>query len=221
MFQAKNFMTINNNIQPAIWIHRSRDAMGDTDRVKSIIPEQYDFYFKIFLPIIFENESSGQSRKVKYEELANLAKTPFDESFCLHSIPDFISPFLTSSAIEDYGALEKIISILDAETPVIFHGVGEENAPKAFADPWIIEDELSKLSEVTKALNENTKMELVHFPNYIFPLDKNWCLGNLIPQSNLFLLGCDATVAQELRNQQEIEVIELLAEDKYFEFPRN
>ncbi len=212
-------MTINNHIQLAIWIHRSRHVQGDTDRVKSIIPDQYDFYFKIFLPIIFENEDSGQSRKVTYEELATLGKTPFDESFCLHSIPDFITPFLTSSAIEDYAALEKIISILGVETPVIFHGVGEENAPKAFADPWIIEGGLSKLSDVVKALNKNAKMELVHFPNYIFPMDKNWCLGNLIPQSNLFLLGCNATIAQELRNQTELEVMELSTDALYFEFP--
>ena len=173
------------------------------------------------MPIIFENENSGQSRKVSYEELATLAQTPFDQSFCLHSIPDFISPFLTSSAIEDYAALEKIISIVGTETSVIFHGVGEENVPKIFNAPWIIEGQISKLSEVVKALNENAKIELVHFPNYIFPLDKSWCLGNLIPQSNLFLIGCNATIAQELCHQNELEVVEILADDKYFEFPSN
>ena len=213
-------MTINNNIQSAIWIHRSRDAEGDTEYVKSILPNQYDFYFKIFLPIIFENEESGQSRKVTYQELAVLGGIPFEDSFCQHSIPNFITPFITSSAVEDYKMLGKLISILGAETPVIFHGVGEENVPDKFADPWVGDGEMSKLPEVMNELNGNTKLELVHFPNYIFPLGKDWCLGNLIPQSGLFVLGCNATIAQELRNQDEIEVVELSAEAMYFEFPQ-
>ena len=212
-------MTINNNIQAAIWIHRSRHVQGDTDRVKSIIPDQYDFYFKLFLPIIFENEESGQSRKVTYKELSALGRTPFEESFCQHSIAKFITPFLTSSAEAEYKVLEKLISIVGVETPVIFHGVGEENALKKFADPWIIEGEMSKLPEVVSALNGNTKIELVHFPNYIFPLNKKWCLGNLIPQSGLFLLGCNAAIAEKLRKQKTIEMIELTADALYYESP--
>ena len=137
-------MTINYNLQRAMWVHQSRDTQGDMDRVKSIIPEQYDFYFKLFLPIIFENEETGQSRNVTYEQLAVLGKTPFDDSFSQHSIPDFISPFLTSSAEEDYKMLAKLISILGVETPVIFHGVGEENVPEPFAKLWITEGEMAK-----------------------------------------------------------------------------
>lgn len=213
-------MTINNNIQPAIWVHRDRDVQGEVDQVKGIIPAQYDFYFKIFLPIIFENEESGQSRKVNYEELAALGKTPFEQSYCHHSIPSYITPFITSSAIEDYKLLAQLTSILDAETSVIFHGVGEENALEKFADPWIVEGTLAKLPEVVKELNGNTKIELVHYPNYIFPLDKSWCLGNLIPLSGLFLLGCNATVAEKLREENEMEVVELSADSTYFEFPK-
>lgn len=213
-------MTINNNIQPAIWIHRSRDFQGEEDCVKSIIPDQYDFYFKLFLPIIFENEETGQIRKVTYEQVAALIKKPFEESFCLQSIPSFITPFITSPAEEDYEMLEKLISILGEETPVIFHGVGEENALEKFVDPWIIEEKITKLLEVVSTLNGNTKIELVHFPNYVFPLDKTWCLGNLSPQSGLFLLGCNAAIAQELRDQDEIEAVELSAEARYFELPK-
>ncbi len=214
-------MTIINNIQPAIWIHRSRDAQGDTACVKSILPKHYDFYFKIFLPIIFENEESGQCRKVTYEKLANLGGIPFENSFCQNSIPSLIASFITSSSVEDYNMLENLISILGSKTPVIFHGVGEENVPKKFADPWIVKGKMEKLPVVVNALNGNTKIELVHFPNYIFPMDKNWCLGNLIPQSGLFLLGCDDTIAQKLLNQVEIEAIELSAEAIYFEFPNS
>ena len=214
-------MTINNNIQPAIWIHRSRDANGETDCVKSIIPPAYDFYFKIFLPLIFENEEAGQSKNVTYERLAELGKSPFEEHFSQHSIADFISPFITTSAVEDYKMLAQLTKVLGIDTPVIFHGVGEENVPEKFADPWLLEGVLEKLPVVISALNENTKIELVHFPNYIFPLDKSWCLGNLIPQSGLFLLGCNATIAQELRNQIEIEVVELSVEATYFEFPKS
>ncbi len=212
-------MTINKNIQPAMWVHQSRDTQGDMDCVKSIIPEQYDFYFKIFLPIIFENEETGQSRKVTYEQLAALGKVHFEDFFSEQSIPKFITPFITSSAVEDYKMLAKMISILGMETPVIFHGVGEENIPEPFADLWIIEGKMAELLELVSALNKNTKIELVHFPNYIFPLDKSWCFGNLIPKSGLFLLGCNATIAEELRHQQEIEAVELSPEALYFEFP--
>lgn len=212
-------MTINNNIQSAIWVHQNRDTQCDMDRVKSILPQQYDFYFKIFLPIIFENEESGQSKKVTYEQLAALGKTPFTNSFCQHSISDFITPFITSSAEEDYKVLEKLMLILGTETDVIFHGVGEENIPEQFAKLWLVEGKMANLPELVGALNGKTKIELVHFPNYVFPLDKSWCLGNLIPKSGLFLLGCDATIAEKLRNQDEIETVELSVESLYFEFP--
>ncbi|GEM_PF-2383539 len=212
-------MTINNNIQRAMWVHQNRDTQGDMDCVKSIIPKQYDFYFKIFLPIIFENEETGQSRNVTYEQLAALGKTPFADFFCQHSISTLISPYIISSAVEDYKMLAKLISILGVETPVIFHGVGEENVPEQFAKLWITEGKMEELLDLVSALNSNTKLELVHFPNYIFPLDKSWCLGNLIPKAGLFLLGCDATVAEELHNQNAIEAVELSAEARYFEFP--
>ncbi len=211
-------MTINNNIQAAMWVHRSRDTQGDMDRVKSIIPEKYDVYFKLFLPIIFENEETGQSRKVTYEQLAALGKVPFADFFSQHSIPDFITPFMVSSAVEDYKMLAKLMFLLGENTSVVFHGVGEENVPEIFAELWQIEEKLAKLPELVKALNENTKIELVHFPNYIFPLDKSWCLGNLIPKSGLFLLGCNTAIAEALRNQTEIEAVELSADARYFEF---
>ena len=211
-------MTINYNIQGAMWVHQGRDTQGDMDYVKSIIPEKYDCYFKLFLPIIFENDETGQSKNVSYQQLAALGKTPFDDSFSQNSIPNFISPFLTSSAVEDYKMLAKLIAILGTETPVIFHGVGEENIPEPFAKLWITEGKMAALLDLVSALNSNTKLELVHFPNYVFPLDKSWCVGNLIPKSGLFLLGCNATIAEELRNQTEIEVVELSAEARYFEF---
>ena len=77
------------------------------------------------------------------------------------------------------------------------------------------------LAVLVSALNGNTKIELVHFPNYIFPQDKAWCLGNLIPQSGLFLLACNATIAEEVRIQNELEAVELSAESIYFEFPKS
>ena len=212
-------MNITDNIQPAIWIHQSRDMQGDLDRVKSIIPEQYDFYFKIFLPIIFEDEDSGQSRKVSYQKLAALGRTPFEDFFCQHSLPNFITPFITSSAVEDYKMLAQLISILGKKTAVIFHGVGEENVPELFAKLWLVEGQMAQLPELVSVLNENTKIELIHYPNYVFPLDKSWCLGNLVPKSGLFLLGCNATIAEELREQETIEAVELLADAQYFEFP--
>ncbi len=213
-------MTINNNIQSAIWIHRSRDTQCDMDLVKSILPPQYAFYFKLFLPLIFENEESGQSRKVTYEELATVGGKPFEDFFCQHSISSLIASFIASSAEEDYQTLAHLSAILGVETPVIFHGVGEENVPTAFADPWLVEGTLAQIPEVVGALNGNTKIELVHFPNYIFPLDKSWCLGNLIPKSGLFLLACNAPIAQALREQKEIEVLEVSVEARYFEFPK-
>ena len=171
------------------------------------------------MPIIFENDETGQRKKVTYEQLAALGDLPFEDFFCQHSIPNFITPFIASSSEEDYKMLANLISILGGETSVIFHGVGEENVPERFADLWLIEGEMAELTEVVSALNENTKIELIHFPNYIFPLEKNWCLGKLIPKSGLFLLGCNAVIAEELRHQNAIEAVELSIEARYFEFP--
>ncbi len=209
-------MTISNQIQPAIWIHRSRDFQGETNVVKTILPTEYDHYFKIFLPIIFENEDTGQRRKITHEQLAALIKKPFSKSFSQHSLPALLTPFIASSATEDYRILEKLISLLGPETATIYHGIGEENLPEAFGEPWVVSGTLSDFPTVVNALNGKAKLELVHFPNYIFPLDHSWCIGNMIPQSGIFLLGCDGAVAQQLRDQEEMEAVELSPEDVYF-----
>lgn len=210
-------MRINNNIQAAIWIHRSRAFEEDSNYVKSILPDQYAFYFKIFLPLIFENEETGQSKKVSYEQLSTLVKKPFEDHFCQNSLPSFLMPFIASSSVEDYKVFEQLISLLGPETNTIFHGIGEENVPEEFAEPWVVNGTLAELPQVVSALNGNTKIELVHFPNYIFPQNQSWCIGKMIPKSGLFLMGCNETVAQKLRDQTEIEVVEISLAAKYYE----
>ncbi len=210
-------MTIHNNIQAAIWIHRNRDFEGDANLVRSILPDRYEHYFKVFLPLIFENEETGQRKKVTYEQLAASIKKPFSESFCINNLPALLTPFIASSAEEDYKILGELISILGPETETIFHGIGEENVPEAFGKPWIAKGILANLPAVVEALNGNTKLELVHFPNYIFPVDQSWCIGNMIPQSGLFLLGCNAEIAQQLSDQKEVETVELSVKSTYYE----
>lgn len=212
-------MTITNNIQPAIWIHRSRDLPSEDNIVKTVLPPQYDFYFKIYFPLLFENEETGQSKQVRYHEISALTKIPFDENFCNTIFPDYITPFITTSAEVDYEMIDRMIAHLGENESCIFHGIGEgENLPEEYKDPWMVEGNLKDLPKVVAHLNQFAKLEIVHWPNYIFPINKSWCMGNIIPQSGMVLLGCGAKTATTIRNQTDIEFQELTVEKEYYKF---
>lgn len=200
------------------WIHQNRNLSVAENVVKNVIPEKFETYFKLYFPIIFENEATGQSRKITYHEIAKLGGLTFEKNFSTKSFPDYISPFITASENDEYKMLEDLQVILEEEQPVIFYGLGGENLPEKFTNPWASIGSINSLTNIVKAMNEFAKMEIVNFPSYIFPKDQSWLIGNIILQSGVLVMGCGENLAKKIRSQSAIEFIELEASDKYFDF---
>lgn len=200
------------------WIHQNRNLSVAENVVKNVIPEKFETYFKLYFPIIFENEETGQSRNITYLEIAKLDDLIFEKKFSAKNFPDYISPFITASDKDEYKMLTNLQTVLDADQPIIFYGLGGENLPKKFTDPWASIGPLSNLNNIVKAMNEFAKMEIVNFPSYIFPKDQSWLIGNIILQSGILVMGCGEDLAKKIRAQSEIEFIELEAGDEYFNF---
>ena len=200
------------------WIHQNRNLDVAENVVKNVIPEKFDTYFKLYFPIIFENEEYGQIKKITYLEIAELSDLSFEGKFSAKSFPSYISPFITASDEDEYKMLANLQAILDDDQSIIYYGLGGENLPEKFTDPWASIGPMNNLPNIVKAMNEFAKMEIVNFPSYIFPKDQSWLIGNIILQSGVLVLGCQEDLAKKIRAQSEIEFIELEAGDEYFDF---
>ncbi|MFK8004839.1 MAG: hypothetical protein AB8H03_00650 [Saprospiraceae bacterium] len=200
------------------WIFQNINPSVSENVVKNVIPEKFETYFKLYFPIIFENEETGQSRKITYLEIAKLGGLTFEKNFSTKSFPDYISPFITASDKDEYEMLENLQTVLEEDQPIIFYGLGGENLPEKFTNPWASIGPINSLTNIVKAMNEFAKMEIVNFPSYIFPKDQSWLIGNIILQSGVLVLGCGEDLAKKIRTQSDIEFIELEASDEYFDF---
>jgi len=200
------------------WIHQNRNLSVPENVVKNVIPAKFETYFKLYFPIIFEDEESGQSRNITYLEIAKLDGLVFEKKFSAKSFPDYIAPFITASDEHEYKMLNNLQAVLEADQPIIFYGLGGENLPEKFTDPWALIGQMSSLTNIVKAMNEFAKMEIVNFPSYIFPKDQSWLIGNIILQSGVLVMGCGENLAKKIRAQSDIEFIELEAGDEYFDF---
>ena len=200
------------------WIFQNINPSVAENVVKNVIPERFETYFKLYFPIIFENEEYGQIKKITYLEIAELSGLSFEGKFSAKSFPDYISPFITASDEDEYEMLANLQIILEEDQPIIFYGLGGENLPEKFTDPWASIGPINNLTNIVKAMNEFAKMEIVNFPSYIFPKNKSWLIGNIILQSGVLVMGCGEDLAKKIRGQSEIEFIELEASDEYFNF---
>lgn len=215
---SKKIMNKENDNDLTSWIFQNVNPSVPENVVKNVIPEKFETYFKLYFPIIFENEETGQSRNITYLEIAELDGLAFQNKFSAKSFPDYITPFITASEEHEYKMLANLQAVLDADQPIIFYGLGGENLPEKFTDPWASIGPLNSLTNIVKAMNEFAKMEIVNFPSYIFPKDQSWLIGNIILQSGILVLGCGEDLAKKIRAQSEIEFIELEANDEYFDF---
>ncbi len=203
------------------WIHQNRNLSVPENIVKNVIPEKFETYFKLYFPIIVENEETGQSKKITYREIAELGGLPFDNNFSAKSFPTYITPFITASEKDEYEMIASLEATLDNDLPIIFYGLGGENLPEKFTQPWASLGKISSLTNIVKAMNEFAKMEIVNFPSYIFPQDKSWLIGNVVLQSGVLVMGCGEDLAKKIRTQSEIEIVELEADDEYLDFLGN
>ncbi len=203
------------------WIFQNIDPNVPDNVVKNVIPEKFETYFKLYFPIIFENEETGQSKKITYRQIAELSGFPLEKNFSIKSFPSYITPFITSADKDEYEMIANLEETLDAGEPVIFYGLGGENLPERFTNPWATIGSLKSLTNIVKSMNEFAKMEIVNFPSYIFPQDKSWLIGNIILQSGVLVMGCKEDLAKKIRLQTEIEFVELEPDDEYFDLVGN
>lgn len=200
------------------WIFQNRDLNVGENIVKNVIPAGYDTYFKLYFPIIFEHEDTGQTKKIRYQEIAEIGGIDFEKNFSVKSFPDYIAPFITSSEQDEYEMLYHLQNIIGEDEPVIFYGLGGENLPEKFANPWASIGSIKSLSNIVKAMNDLAMMDIVNFPNYIFAQSRSWLIGNIIPKSGVLIMGCNEDLAKKIRMQTEIEFVELEADDEYLDF---
>ncbi|PCJ32683.1 MAG: hypothetical protein COA99_16305, partial [Moraxellaceae bacterium] len=151
------------------WIFQNRNMSVAESIVKNVIPEKFETYFKLYFPIIFENEETGQSKKISYQEIAELDNLLFKGNFSAKSFPNYITPFITASEKDEYEMISNLETILDQNSPIVFYGLGGENLPEKFTNPWASIGHIKSLTNIVNAMNEFAKMEIVNFPNYIFP----------------------------------------------------
>lgn len=203
------------------WIFQNIDPNVPDNVVKNVIPEKFETYFKLYFPIIFENEETGQSKKITYRQIAELSGFSFEKNFSTKSFPSYITPFITSSDKDEYEMVTHLEATLDVGEQVIFYGLGGENLPERFTNPWASIGSIKSLTNIVKAMNEFAKMEIVNFPSYIFPQDKSWLIGNIILQSGVLVMGCEEDLAKKIRLQTEIEFVELEPDDEYFDLVGN
>lgn len=210
-------MNKENDNDITAWIFQNINPNVPENIVKNVIPEKFETYFKLYFPIIFENEETGQSKKITYHQIAKISGFPFEKNFSTKSFPTYITPFITSSENDEYEMIANLEAIVDDGKPVIFYGLGGENLPEKFTNPWASIGPLKSLTNIVNAMNEFAKMEIVNFPSYIFPQDKSWLIGNIILQSGVLVMGCEEGLAKKIRSQSEIEFVEIEPDDEYFD----
>lgn len=203
------------------WIFQNINPSASENVVNNIIPEKFETYFKLYFPIVIENEETGQSRKITFQEIAKVGSLPFEKNFSAKSFPNYVTPFITASDKDEYEMIAHLEAILDTEEPIIFYGLGGENLPEKFTNPWASIGPIKNLTNIVNAMNEFAKMEIVNFPSYIFPQNRNWLIGNIILQSGVLVMGCGKDLAKKIRSQTEIEFIELEAGDEYLDLVGN
>jgi hypothetical protein len=211
---------ISYDTKNAAWIDKMLAEDKAVNIVEGIIPAGFERYIKVFFPvgILLENDNI-QSKT--YKEIASLAYLPYSNSFSYTDLTmkfgGIPSDFIVLKEQDDF-LVDELISILDGNTDTVFYGFGDDILPEVFLAPWIIEDKLAILKDVFKELNINAYHEFSHFPEYIFPKDKSWCIGTRILDSGMILIGCNSQVADLILASKTIDSVELNYTDKYFTF---
>ncbi len=197
------------------WLDLDRDSRN---KVKGVIPEQFEHYFKIFTSIGLQNGKNENPVKSTYEEISKLAGLSFESNFAPYKVLDnFRGPKVDYVILkeEDLELIWKLVEIFGPETTCFFHGFGDDLLPEDYMNSWVAKGKVKDLPDLFKAMNEDGYLSFNFFPEYIFAENKEWCLGNIYHQSGIYLLGCNKEIADKIKNQDTIEFQELKAEDIY------
>lgn len=214
-------LTNNDIIEKEVnWINEKIDSAAKPNWLSSVIPDNYAHYFKLNFPIGFKDEKTDKAYQTSFRDLAQMAGMEFDEKFCFVSLPTHIKMQIVSLPKEEKKFIKILQTILALDTKCIFYGFGDDVAPDKYMSEWIIKGRINDLPILVDELNEHAENGIENFPNYIFPLNRHWCVGNIIHQSGTLLLGCRDLLADRIRNQTKIEYVELNANSEYIEFRR-
>ena len=213
-------MKIEYDFDEVNWIEEGRNFDVKSDIVKNIIPERFDYYFKFFFPIGVFDEETKTTKRISHLQLAQFGEMVYDGKFGTTSfsnehrgLPDDLV-FMEEKYVE---TVEDISVLLGDEVDCIFHGVGDDILPEEFCPPWIIRGKMKDFKTIFESMNRSV-YETTFFPNYIFEKNKGWCMGNMILDSGILILGCYQDTYEKITAQSKVEYIELNADSQYFEF---
>lgn len=213
---------LNYNTESIDWIYQSLNLEAPSNSLEQVLPNQFDHYIKLFLPIAIKEES-GDIIKFSPEALANRAKVPYSKTF---SITDIISelngiPENLLGQIHDKPFVQELIDILGPKTTCVFHGSGDDLLPEKFETPWLYEGRVKDLKTILKQLNSKNDFSFFKFfPNYIYSDALNWCMGwdVMVNEVGVLLLGCDNAVYDKIKSSNVLHFEELQYNDIYIEF---
>ncbi len=216
-------MKIINDTSEINWVDKSVNLDSSADKVDFIIPNIFDRYFKLFLPIGIQNEESKTENQITYRQLAELAELKYNKSFSIIDIEEKFGGIPEDLTFKkfDNKFIDELGKTLKSNSNCIFHGFGDDIVPDEFELPWVIKGKMSDFKEVVERLNYKNDWTLFNFyPNYIFDTNNTWFLGwrVMVNEVGIIILGCNLEIAKKLGDNTNIDFEELFLNDNYLKF---
>jgi len=209
------------------WIFEGRDLNAGANRIRGLLPDLFDCYFKLYFPLGLLDEKMNQYFPINYRDLADLNGLQFDENFSFTNIvKEFEGWPGNLKVMNDLGGtfINSLTKLIGEKEDCVFYGGGDDIVPEEFEREWHVTGKVENFHSLFSHLNKEAFRQFPdfpYFPNYCFALNKKWCLGERIVQSGILVLGCDEDLAKVIRSQKEIEYVELEEGDTYFEYLKN
>ncbi len=216
-------MKILNDTSEIKWIDNSVNQDSSADKVDFIIPNIFDRYFKLFLPIGIHDEESKNENQITYRQLAELAELKYNKSFSIIDIEEKFGGIPEDLIFKkfDNRFIDELGNLLNLKSNCIFHGFGDDIVPDEFELPWVINGNMSDFREVVERLNYKNDWTLFNFyPNYIYDTNRSWFLGwrVMVNEVGIMIFGCNLEIAKKLKDNTNIDFEELLLNDNYLKF---
>lgn len=216
-------MKIINDNSEINWVNKSVNLTSSLDKVESVIPNIFDRYFKLFLPIGIREEESKTENQITYRQVAELAELKYNKSFSIIDIDEKCGGIPENLTFKKYdnNFIDELGKLLNLNSNCVFHGFGDDIVPDEFELPWVINGKMSDFKRVVERLNYKNDWTLFNFyPNYIYDTNKTWFLGwrVMVNEVGILIFGCNLETAIKLRDNANIDFEELLLNDNYLKF---
>ena len=216
-------MKIENDTELAEWILDEVNFDAKPNSAEQVIPNKFQHYFKLFLPLGIEDDENGQVQKLTPEQLAELAGLKYSQSF---SITDVISKFkgfpsnLVTQKFDDH-FIKSLQNILGNPSKCIYYGIGDDIVPEEFEIPWVVDGTVEDLNEIILRLNkENDHYPFKFFPNFVYAKNMDWGFGWKVQvnEVGLLIFGCNERIKAKLIDQDIIDYQKINITDNYIKF---